>query len=54
MSEAEGRATDILKKHRKALDTIAKKLIEVETIERDEFEKLLIANGIVPKKKQEI
>ncbi len=54
MSEAEGRATDILKKNKKALDMIAKKLIEVETIERDEFEKLLIANGIVPKKKQEI
>lgn len=54
MSEAEVRATDILKKHRKALDTIAKKLIEVETVERDEFEKLLIANGIVPKQKQEI
>ncbi len=54
MSEAETRATDILKKHRKALDTIAKKLIEVETVERDEFEKLLIANGIVPKQKQEI
>ena len=54
MSEAEERATDILKKNKKALDMIAKKLIEVETIERDEFEKLLIANGIVPKKKQEI
>jgi cell division protease FtsH len=54
MSEAETRATDILKKNRKALDMIAKKLIEVETIERDEFEKLLIANGIVPKKKQEL
>jgi hypothetical protein len=29
-------------------------LIEVETLERDDFEKILIANGIVPKKKQEI
>ncbi|TSC83473.1 MAG: cell division protease FtsH [Parcubacteria group bacterium Gr01-1014_17] len=54
MSEAEERATDILKKNRKALDGIAKRLIEVETLERAEFEKLLIANGIVPKKKQEI
>jgi cell division protease FtsH len=47
-------AEHILKKHKKALDAIAKKLIEVETIERDEFEKLLITNGIEPKKKQDI
>jgi|TARA_Y100000310_G_scaffold345866_1_gene471929 cell division protease FtsH len=48
------RAETILKDHRKALDVIAKTLIEVETIERDEFEKLLLANGITPKKKQDI
>ena len=48
------KATDIIKKHRKTLDAIAKKLIEVETIEREEFEKLLIANGITPKKKEDI
>ncbi len=52
MLEAEGRAAEVLKKHKKALDVIAQKLIETETIERDEFEKLLIANGIVPKQKQ--
>ncbi len=52
--DAEKRGEEILKSHRKALDSIAKKLIEVETIERDEFEKLLIANGITPKKKLDI
>lgn len=32
----------------------AKALVEVETIERDEFEKILIANGVTPKKKEDI
>lgn len=48
------RADAVMKKHRKALDAIALKLVEVETIERDEFEKILIANGIAPKKKEDI
>jgi cell division protease FtsH len=48
------RAEQIVKDHRKALDAIAKKLIETETIERVEFEKLLVANGITPKKKEDI
>ena len=48
------KAEDVMIKHRAALDAIAKQLIEVETIEREEFEKILIANGIVPKKKEDI
>lgn len=48
------RAEDVMKKHREALDAIAQKLVEVETIERDDFEKLLIAHGITPKKKEDI
>ncbi len=48
------KAEEVMIKHRKALDAIAKQLIEVETLERDEFEKILIANGIVPKKKDDI
>ena len=48
------KATNIIIEHRKLLDAIAHRLIEVETIERDEFEKLLIAHGIVPKKKKDI
>lgn len=46
------RAEKIITEHRKALDSIAKRLIEVETIEREEFEKLLVVNGIMPKKKE--
>lgn len=45
------RAEKIVTEHRKALDAIAHTLIEVETIEREDFEKLLVANGIMPKKK---
>ncbi len=48
------RAEKLITDNRKALDSIAKKLIEVETIEREEFEKLLVLNGIVPKKKENI
>jgi len=51
---AHKKAEGILKKHRRALGAIAEKLIEIETIERDDFEKILIANGITPKKKEDI
>ncbi len=43
------RAEKIITEHRKALDAIAHRLMEAETIEREDFEKLLIANGITPK-----
>jgi hypothetical protein len=43
----------VLTEHRKALDSIAKVLVEKETIEREEFEKLLIVNGITPKAREE-
>ncbi|MDE2213265.1 MAG: ATP-dependent zinc metalloprotease FtsH [Patescibacteria group bacterium] len=52
ISEAEDKATAILKENRKLLDAIAHTLIEKETIEREEFEKILIAHGIVPKQKE--
>ena len=54
LSEAEKKAEEILTKHRPALNAIATHLIETETIEREEFEKLLIVNGITPKQKQDI
>ena len=54
MSSNMKRAEKIIKEHRKALDAIAKRLIEVETIEREEFEDILTANGIIPKRKQDI
>lgn len=53
ITEAKARAQKIITDHRKALDSIAKELIEKETIERTEFENLLIANGITPKKQEE-
>ncbi len=39
----------LLMNNRKVIEMIAKKLIEVETLERLEYEKLLILNGIEPK-----
>ena len=44
-------AKKVLSENKKALDAIAKKLIEVETLEQEEYEKLIIAHGIIPKKK---
>ncbi len=54
MSEAYDRAWKTVQDHRKALDAIAHRLVEVETIERDEFDNLLIANGITPKRDPKI
>lgn len=54
VDEAYNRAKEVLTTHRNLLDTIAQKLVEVETIERDEFEKILIAHGVEPKAKQDI
>lgn len=50
----EGRATaiEVINKNRKVLDAIAKRLLEVETLERDEYEDLLIANGIEVKREK--
>ncbi|MBI5004154.1 ATP-dependent zinc metalloprotease FtsH [Candidatus Kaiserbacteria bacterium] len=53
ITHAHKRAQDVMTEHRKALDAIAKALVEVETLERDDFEKILIANGITPKKKDD-
>ncbi len=39
-------ARDILTEHRAALESISKKLMEVETLERDEYEELLKAEGV--------
>ena len=53
LEEGKVRAREVLTTHRAALDAIALRLVEVETLEREEFEKLLIANGITPKTKAE-
>jgi cell division protease FtsH len=54
MNDAFEKAKVILIEKRNVLDIIAKKLIEVETLEQAEYNELIIANGIIPKKKEEI
>ena len=48
------RAEKVLTEHKNAFKAIADKLIEVETIEQEEYEKIIIAHGITPKKKEDI
>jgi cell division protease FtsH len=43
-------ANRVLTEHRSALDAIAKKLMEVETLEQEEYEKIIMVHGIMPKK----
>ncbi|MBP6911755.1 MAG: ATP-dependent zinc metalloprotease FtsH [Candidatus Pacebacteria bacterium] len=50
MDEAKARAIDVLTKHRKALDAIATRLIEVETLEQPAYEEIIKAHGIKLKK----
>ena len=52
ITEAKQKALDVLVSHRSALNALSERLVEVETLEREEFEKLLIANGITPKAKE--
>ena len=53
MSHALDLAESTLSEHRKLLDTIANKLIEVETLEQDEYDQLIVAHGVLPKKREE-
>ncbi len=52
-SEGLKTAERVIKEHKKAFEAIAKKLIEVETLEQEEYEKLLTLHGIELKKKEE-
>ncbi|HCY26292.1 TPA: ATP-dependent zinc metalloprotease FtsH [Candidatus Nomurabacteria bacterium] len=52
MNEAFSKAREILKDKKTVLDAIAKKLIEVETLEQEEYNQIIIANGILPKEKE--
>jgi cell division protease FtsH len=54
MREAYRKAEEILINNRKLLDAVAQRLIEVETIERDEYERMLVAHGVIPKRKKDI
>jgi len=53
MKDAHDKAEKIITGHRPLLDIIARRLIEKESIERNEFESILIANGLSPKRKEE-
>jgi cell division protease FtsH len=46
-------AEKVLTEYKKAFTAIALKLIEVETLEQEEYEKILTAHGIMLKKKEE-
>lgn len=50
MTEAREVARRTLLDNRKAFEAIAKRLIETETIEREEYETILLAQGIIVKK----
>jgi cell division protease FtsH len=54
MKDAHQKAEKIITEHRPLLDIIAKRLIEKESIEREEFETILVANGVQPKRKEEL
>ena len=54
MNESYDRALKIITEHRAVLDAISKALVSAETLERSEFEQILIAHGITPKKKERI
>ncbi len=54
MSNAMKKVEKIIVDHRPILDAIAERLIEVETIEQKEFEEILIAHGIKPKRKKDL
>jgi cell division protease FtsH len=46
IEEGKDKAREILTTHRRALDEISKRLVEVETLERDEYEVLLKKFGV--------
>jgi cell division protease FtsH len=51
MTEARGHAEKVLVDHKVAFEAVTKRLIEKETIEREEYETLIVAHGIPLKKK---
>ena len=46
IENARQEAKDILTKYRKALDVVSQRLLEVETLERDEYEEILKKGGV--------
>ena len=53
MNDSLAKAKEIVTEKRSVLEAIARKLIEVETLEQAEFNEIIIANGIMPKKKED-
>jgi len=53
MSEARAKAERTIVENKKVFEAIARRLVEVETIEREEYEKILAAEGIRVKKRDE-
>ncbi len=51
MNSALAQAEELLLSNKKVLDNLSEELVRVETLEREDFEKLLILNGIKPKEK---
>ncbi len=51
MTDSYKRALDLITEKRPVLDAIAKALIAAETLEQPEYEQILVAHGIQPKKK---
>ncbi len=54
MTEAREKAIATLAEHKKAFEAVSKRLIETETIEREEYEKIIIANGIPLKREAKV
>lgn len=54
MKEAMEKAEKTIKDNKNLLDAIAKRVMEVETMERAEFEELLKVHGVTPKQKLDI
>jgi cell division protease FtsH len=54
MTEGRETAKKCLNDNKKAFEAIAKRLIETETIEREEYESILVAQGIIVKKNESL
>jgi cell division protease FtsH len=46
MLEARERAIKAINEHKTAFEAVSRRLIEIETIEREEYESIIVANGI--------
>lgn len=46
MTEAHDKAKEVLTEHKNVLEVVTKKLMEVETLEREEYERILDAHGV--------